>query len=109
MRASELIGSPLFDENGRFVGVVRDLRLNADRAVDGSFSIEGIVYSDQGARQAAAYAWGFAEGRAQAPSWLKRMLAPAIEHSCIIPADRVLDWGPERVKLRGPGPATSRH
>jgi hypothetical protein len=102
MRASELIGSPACDEDGQPAGIVRDLRLDTDRAPDGSFPILGLVLSDTGARAAAAHAWGFAEDRAQAPDWLKRVLGAA-ERSRFVSADLVLDWGPEQVKVRSSG------
>lgn len=99
MRASELIDSPVYDESGRFAGAVRDLRLDADRADDGSFPILGIVLGDTGARAAAAHAWGFAEGRAQGP-WLLRRLAGDGDPR-FVAAERVLDWGPQRLRIRG--------
>lgn len=101
MRASELIGSPAFDEGGRFAGVVRDLRLDADRAGDGSFPVLGVVLGDPGARSAAAHAWGFAEGRARGP-WLPRRLVGDGD-ARFVPAGRVLDWGPERLRIGGEG------
>jgi hypothetical protein len=99
MRASELIGSPAYDESGRFAGVVRDLRLDADRAADGSFPILGIVLGDPGPRAAVAHAWGFAEGRARGPWLLRRLVGDG--DSCFVHVDRVLDWGPERLRVRG--------
>lgn len=97
MRASELIGASAFDESGREVGIVRDLRLDAERAADGSFPVLGVVLGSPGARPAAAHAWGFAEGRAQAPGWLKRMLGTAGRRSRFVPVEQVLEWGPERL------------
>lgn len=97
MRASELIDSPAYDESGRFVGVVRDLRVDAEPSADGSFPILGIVLSAPGARAAADFAWGFAEGRALGPGWLKRLLDLGGKHSRFVPAAAVRDWGPERV------------
>ncbi len=96
MRASELIGSPVH-EGGRFAGVVRDLRVDADRAADGSFPVLGIVLGDAGARDAAAHAWGFAEGRARGPWLLRRIVGNG--DSRFVPADRVIDWGPERLRI----------
>jgi hypothetical protein len=101
MRASELIGARAHYEDGAFAGIVRDLRLDADRTGDGSFPILGVVLSDPGGRPAAAHAWGFAEDRARAPGWLKRIVGSAGEHSRFVPVDQVVAWGPERLKIRG--------
>lgn len=101
MRASELIASPVYDERGRFAGVVRDLRLDADRAADGSFPILGVVLGDPGHRAAAAHAWGFAERRARGPWLLRRLVGDG--DSRFVPADRVIGWGPERLRIRGEG------
>jgi hypothetical protein len=100
MRASELIGSPVFDEAGRPAGVVRDLRV-ALGARGSGLPITGLVLSERGPLFAAAHAWGFAEGRASGPGWLRRMLAPMIERSVFVAADRVTDWGPARLTISG--------
>ena len=101
MRASELIGSPVYDEGDRFAGIVRDLRLEGDPAADGSFAILGIVLGDPGTGDAAAHAWGFAEVRAQGP-WLLRRLAGGCNPR-FIAVNRILDWGPERLRIREGG------
>jgi hypothetical protein len=98
MRASELIDSPAYDERGRFAGVVRDLRLEAEPAADGSFAILGLVLGDPGPRAAAAHAWGFAEGRAKGPWLLRRLVGDG--DSRFVPVDQVLDWGPERLQVK---------
>jgi sporulation protein YlmC with PRC-barrel domain len=94
MRASELIGAPVFDENGVPLGVVHDLCV----ALDG-FEIAALVVGERGARSAAAHAWGFAQDRVAGPALLRRALAPAGERSFRVPADLVLDWGPERLQV----------
>lgn len=99
MRASELIDSPAYDEAGRFVGVIRDLRVDGERGADGSFPILGIVLSDPGARAAADYAWGFAEERALGPAWMKRLLEHPGERSRFVATAAIRDWGPERVVI----------
>lgn len=101
MRASDLIGSPVYDEGDRFAGIVRDLRLEGDPAADGSFAILGIVLGEPATRDAAAHAWGFAEERAQGP-WLLRRLAGGGDPR-FVPVDQVLDWGPERLRIREGG------
>lgn len=98
MRASELIGSPAFDEGDRFAGVVRDLRLEAEPAADGGYAVLGIVLGDPGARNAAAHAWGFAEGRSRGPWLLRRLVGDGEPH--FVPVDRILDWGPDRLRIR---------
>ncbi|HEX5983948.1 MAG TPA: hypothetical protein VFY69_07060 [Solirubrobacterales bacterium] len=100
MRASELIDSPVY-EDGRLAGIVRDLRVEAEPAADGSFAVLGLVLGDPGPRAAAAHAWGFAEGRAQGPWLLRRLVGNGA--SRFVPADRVVDWGPERLQIRGEG------
>jgi hypothetical protein len=101
MRASELIGTHAFDETDRFAGVVRDVRLDPDRAADGSFRVLGLVLSDPGARAAAAHSWGFAAGRADGPALLKRLVGSAAGRTRFVPVDWVLDWNPDRLKIGG--------
>jgi hypothetical protein len=104
MRASELIGSPVVDESGRAVGIVRDLRVVVDEpAPGGGFPIAALVLSEPTARAAAAHAWGFAEGRAEGPELLRRALLPAVERSLVVAVDRVLDWGPARLRIADEG------
>jgi sporulation protein YlmC with PRC-barrel domain len=102
MRASELIGAPVFDHSGEQVGVVRDLRVAVEQpAAGGGFPIVGLVLSQSGARSAAAHAWGFAQGRAEGPPLLRRLLGRAAVRSILIPAERVLEWGPGGVRIDG--------
>jgi hypothetical protein len=102
MRASELIGSPVFDESGRPAGMVRDLRLADDRsAASTGFPIVGLVLSAGGPLAAGAHAWGFAEGRSAGPAPLRALFAGAVESSTFVTVDRVLDWGPERLRISG--------
>lgn len=102
MRASELIGSEVRDGSGRKVGVVRDLRVDAGRAVGGGFPLLGLVVGEAGLRSAAAHAWGYAEGRAKGPAPFARLLAPAAERAVFVEAGRVRDWGPDPVVVDGP-------
>jgi hypothetical protein len=101
MRASELIGSPVLDESGRSVGVVRDLRVALEGATPGGFPITAVVVGETGLRSAAAHAWGLAQGRTVGPALLHRLLAPAMERSLFVRADLVLDWGPDTLRIRG--------
>ena len=94
MRASELIGAPVFDEDDRPLGVVRDLRVSVE-----GFGIAGLVIGKRGARSAAAHAWGFAQNRAEGPALLRRTLAPRAAGTLYVPADLVLDWGPRRLQV----------
>lgn len=102
MRASELIGSPVVDESGCSIGVVRDLRVavGGDGVVEG-FPVVGVVIGEPGLRSAAAHAWGYAQGRAAAPWPLRRWLEPAVADSLFVPAERVIEWGPDPLRLRG--------
>lgn len=101
MRASELLGTPVVDENGRALGLVRDLRLVVDDAASAGsgYAIAALVVGEPGARSAAAHAWGFAQGRSAGPALLRRLLAPAAQRSLRVPAELVLDWGPRRVRV----------
>lgn len=102
MRASELIGSPVLDESGRPAGIVRDLRVAEDLSVgSGHFPIVGLVISDDGPLAAAAHAWGFAEGRSSGPALLRMLFARAVEGSSFVAVDRIADWGPDRIRIRG--------
>jgi hypothetical protein len=103
MRASDLIGAPAYDENGRLAGIVRDLRVDADRAADGSFPILGLVLSDKGARPAAVHACGFAQGQARGPALLRRIVGAADVRSRFVPVERILEWEPGRLKIRRSG------
>ena len=95
MRASELLASRVIDADGRELGPVRDVRLHDD---GGETRITGIVIG--GGRFAhTAHALGFAEGRVQGPWLLRRIYAEASEGARVIPAERVLDWGPGTVRV----------
>lgn len=101
MRAGELIGSEVRDPSGRRVGIVRDLRVDTDRAVAGGFPLLGLVVGEPGLRSAAAYSWGYAQGRALGPAPLARFLAPAAERSVFVETGRVRAWGPDPVVIEG--------
>jgi sporulation protein YlmC with PRC-barrel domain len=102
MRASELIGAPVFDDSGGPVGVVRDLRIAVGQPAAGDgLPIVGLVLSPPGARSAAAHAWGFAQGRAEGPPLLRRLLGGVARRSIVVPAERVLEWGSGGVRIDG--------
>jgi PRC-barrel domain len=102
MRASELIGAPVFDDAGEQVGVVRDLHIAVGLpAANGGFPIVGLVLSPPGARSAAAHGWGFAQGRTEGPPLLRRLLGDAAVRSILVPAERVREWGPGGVRIDG--------
>lgn len=101
MRASELIGARVVDDQGRAVGIVRDLRVEVGSVGSGhAFPVAGIVVGLPGARSAAAHRWGYAERRAAGPAIFRRLLQPAVERSILIPVERVADWGPGVVRIR---------
>jgi sporulation protein YlmC with PRC-barrel domain len=101
MRASELIGAPVFADSGEQVGVVRDLHIEVARPAAGGFPIVGLVLGPPSARSAAAHAWGFAQGRTEGPPLLRRLLGDAARRSILVPAERVLEWGPGGVRIDG--------
>jgi hypothetical protein len=101
MRASELIGSPVFDEAGQAAGVIRDLLVEVGASGEQSFAIAGLVLSERGPLFAAAHAWGFAQDRASGPALLRKVFAPLVERSRFVAADRVTEWGPDRVTISG--------
>jgi hypothetical protein len=94
MRASELLASVVVDEAGRSLGLVRDVR------VERGYRVAGLVVDD-GPRAAPAHAWGYAEGRARGPAAFRALLAGASSRARYVPASRVVDWGPGRVRIRG--------
>jgi sporulation protein YlmC with PRC-barrel domain len=95
MRASELLASVVVDEAGRSLGPVRDVRVDPR-----SRRIAGLVVDD-GPLAAPAHAWGYAEGRAKGPAALRALLVGASSRARYVPAARVEDWGPGRVRIRG--------
>jgi hypothetical protein len=106
MRAGELIDAPVLDASGGQVGIVRDLRIEVGQsAADGGFPIVGLVVGPPGARPAAAHAWGFAQGRAEGPPLLRRLLGGAAGRSILVPVEQVLEWGPGAVRIGAPAEA----
>jgi sporulation protein YlmC with PRC-barrel domain len=94
MRVSELLASTVVDQNGRDLGPVRDVRVEAE-----GLRVSGIVIG--GGRFAAlAHAWGFAEGRAQGPWLFRFLLRDAVRRAKFVPADRIVDWGPGTIRMR---------
>ncbi|MDQ3934843.1 MAG: PRC-barrel domain-containing protein [Actinomycetota bacterium] len=95
MRATELLASRVVDERGAHVGRVRDVRVS--RA---GWEVVGLAVAD-GWRARLAHRWGYAEGRAQGPWLLRRLTRAAVERTLFVPAERVTDWGPGVVRIRG--------
>ena len=95
MRLSELLASRVVDEQGRDLGPVRDVRVSPR-----AYRVTGIVIG-HGRFAGLAHAWGYAEGRAQGP-WLFRVLTrDAARRATFVPADRIVDWGPGTIRIRG--------
>jgi sporulation protein YlmC with PRC-barrel domain len=93
MRLSELLDATVVDRAGRSLGPVRDVRLSSD-----GLEIVGVVVG--GGRFArAAHAWGYAEGRAQGPWVIAALTRPAVRQARFVPSERVVDWGPSRLRL----------
>lgn len=98
MRASELLSSVVLDRSGRELGPVRDLRVRRVEGEAAGLEIAGLVVGD-GPLAALAHAWGYAEGRSQGPWLLRRLTGGARRAARFIPAERVVDWGPGRVRV----------
>ena len=100
MRVTDLLGSAVVDQSGRQIGHVHDLRITRHRAADGAsgpIRIAGLAIA--GGRL--AHSWGFAEKRAAGP-WLLRIIAARGSRTArFVPAERVTDWGPGPVRIRG--------
>lgn len=98
MRATELLASQVLDGGGARFGSVRDVRIR--RESDGTFRVIGLVVGE-GRFAAVAHAWGYAEGRASGPWLFRTLLGPAARQARFVPADRVTDWGPGRIRMSG--------
>ena len=95
MRASELLASIVVDDVGRSLGPIRDVRVDPRE-----HRIAGVVIGG-GALAPIAHAWGYAEGRAHGPALLRALLSPAARRARFVPAQRIVDWGPARVRISG--------
>lgn len=97
MRLSELIGRPVVDVDGNPAGRVHDVRVAVPEDGD-RWHVAGIVFGTR-RLSAAAHAWGFADGRARAPSPLRRILRPAAQDARFAASEDVAAWGPAEVRL----------
>ena len=93
MRASELLGAPVIDADGRSLGPVRDLRVTPN-----GLEVVGLVVGN-GRLAGLAHAWGYAEGRARGPWLLRALMASAARSTRFIAASQVADWGPGPVRI----------
>jgi len=102
MRATDLLSLPVVDENGHSMGRVHDLRITRRPDQDGrprGLFVAGLAVG--GGRL--AHAWGFAERRATGPWLLRMMTARAARAARYLPADRIVGWGPEVIRVRSDG------
>ncbi|GAA3343038.1 hypothetical protein GCM10020358_40230 [Amorphoplanes nipponensis] len=102
MRATELLSRPVVDEHGRPLGRVHDLRIARRPEQHGparGWAVAGLAVG--GGRL--VHAWGFAERRAAGPWLLRKITARAGRVARYVPAERVLAWGPEVVRVRTGG------
>lgn len=102
MLVTELLASTVVDETGAQVGHVHDIRVTRrDASADGGgrFRIAGLAVG--GGRL--AHVWGFAEKRATGPWLLRVITARGSRTARFVPAERVTEWGPQLVRIRGRG------
>lgn len=105
MRISELLGARVVDDDGAELGRVHDVRLTVSER-DGrvaTLRVAGLVVGGDGPLSRAAHAWGYAEGRAQAPLVLRRLTAGAVRRSRFVPARRVEAWELPVIRISGSG------
>jgi hypothetical protein len=98
MRLSELLDAPVFDDSGRRIGVLRDLRVRREPG----FPVAEIVVGQPGALDRAAHVWGFAAGRAAGPWPLRKLTARAVRRARVAPVEVVGSWGPLGIMLTVP-------
>lgn len=98
MRATDLMSCTVLDETGSPVGRVHDIRI-LRHGNAGRFRIAGLAVG--GGRL--AHLWGFAEKRAKGPWLLRAITARGSRTARFVPAERVTDWGPGTVRIRGRG------
>lgn len=60
----------------------------------------GIVIGE-GRFAALAHSWGYAEGRAEGPWLFRRLTRDAVRRAEFVSADRIVDWGPGTIRIRG--------
>jgi hypothetical protein len=98
VRASEVLAADVVAESGERLGPVRDLLLC--RSDDRTLEVIGLVVGD-GFAAASAHSWGLAAGRVRAPWPLAALGSSARRRARFIPAGRIIEWGPETVRISG--------
>lgn len=96
LRASDLLGTPIVDRDGRPLGRVRDLRLHADGA---EHRIEGLVTGSGVIAERLGYAYGEVVG----PWLLATLMRRAARRARFVEWDAVEDLQPGRITVRGEG------
>ncbi len=97
MRASDLLGSLVVDADGAEVGVLRDLRIDAELHED-RLRVHWLVVGGH----ELAHRFGYLDGRTKGPWLLERILRRGPRDTALaVRADAVADWGPGRVVLTG--------
>lgn len=96
IRASDLLGTPVVDRDGRSLGRVRDLRLHAegdDHRIDGLVTGRGVI----------AERLGYAYGEAAGPWLLAAVMRRAARRARYVDWDAIEELQPGRITVREEG------
>lgn len=104
MHASELIGSPVEDCDGRRLGPLQDLRVDAPDGRE-RLVLRWLVVGGGNL----AHRFGYIDGRTHGPALLERLVRRGDRDRAIaVPAAAVASWGPDTIRLRETADACAR-
>ncbi|MFI7585467.1 PRC-barrel domain-containing protein [Spongisporangium articulatum] len=105
MHASDLLGRPVLDADGRDLGPLRDLRVDP-HLQDGRLPVRWLVVGGHDL----AHRFGFVDGRTRGPAVLLRLLRGGRRDTALaVAATDVASWGPDVVRLRGAAADVTRN